>query len=600
MLTPCFQEGRFDQALALYEPLARKATPFLDLLLSYRVALCLEGLGLLDQALQTCRNIVSRTTDQRLLAAAETSQARLWIRSSRPAEAEKILCRLLLRSHQSEWRDTPAAAEVRYLLALAVSMRLLPAEGANPLRDTLATPAESNCLLPSIAAGGALALTDPAKFEKTSLSAPAGPKKFIESLEVKSAEDNPAQKWVRASMPQTEVVRLLEVTAWPSGFRLDWSTAARERLTGRTALLELDQLPPLDVVRALLHPLGVVGMLEGDTLRLLTEDELPKTERALYWSQAARQTLENALRAHPDPPFLAGIYLTAGNLEAAAENLSGSVAWYQRLLRECPRSPAAVAASYNLGLIQRRLGQPLPARAALYRVVDGAPGNRLAPLAYLWIGRLALDQGDFRGALSALRRGLESASGSPGRPALAVTLAAVHLLLRDPQAANTVLCTHRTCLDKEPYAATATFLNALACYLSLEPRERAGRKAGDLLAAVEALPPTEVLGLLKKFLAGWAYGELGFQEQVAQVYEKALPALKGPLADEMAFTLAEIWKGSARKAEARRLLRDLAGSQDSRWAGPSRLALARWAVEDNLPKESLEWCRLLLARGGCG
>ncbi len=76
------QEGRYDLALKVYDPLAATASGALRDALYYRVGLSYEGLGRPDEALKAYRK-VGGSDKPRARAAAEVGQARVLIRQHR-------------------------------------------------------------------------------------------------------------------------------------------------------------------------------------------------------------------------------------------------------------------------------------------------------------------------------------------------------------------------------------------------------------------------------------------------------------------------------------------------------------------------------------
>src|SRR5690606_15538808 len=79
-----------------------------------------------------------------------------------------------------------------------------------------------------------------------------------------------------------------------------------------------------------------------------------------------------------------------------------------------------------------RLGDTQAARDCLYHVVDGSRGHALEPTAYLYLGRIFLDDGDVSQAVRPLLRSAELAPPQVQAVA-ATTLAATYLLADNPQ-----------------------------------------------------------------------------------------------------------------------------------------------------------------------
>ena len=95
------------------------------------------------------------------------------------------------------------------------------------------------------------------------------------------------------------------------------------------------------------------------------------------------------------------------------------------------------------------------ARKAFFRIVDQSPGHELAPVAYLRIGRMFLEEGNSSKAISLLRRAEAFAAGSDIHPLAVLTLAAAHLASDNPLPANALLEKHRLTVRKDPFRQTA-------------------------------------------------------------------------------------------------------------------------------------------------
>src|SRR5262249_30315488 len=145
----------------------------------------------------------------------------------------------------------------------------------------------------------------------------AGEKEGREFLEVKQPATGATEILVRASLPQTAVNELLDRVAAQAGLRTRWTGQALQRARGRSAALDIDNLPLPDVATALTDPLGVVWKIDDGVLDLLSEREAPAEFLTGYRILQVRRALRAALRASPAHPFTPAVYLEAGNLEAA-------------------------------------------------------------------------------------------------------------------------------------------------------------------------------------------------------------------------------------------------------------------------------------------
>jgi tetratricopeptide (TPR) repeat protein len=349
----------------------------------------------------------------------------------------------------------------------------------------------------------------------------------------------------------------------------------------------------MDVVRDLTDPLDLVGEWHGESLRVSTADELRPEAVRDHRSATARRALRDAVAHYSGHPLAPAAYLVLGNLHCENLELPQAISWYERLLREMPRSRLGVEANYNLALIHQRLGNSAAARQAYYRVVDAGPAHPLAPLAFVRLGHMYLEEGELRKAISVLRRADTLADEPHTRGVAALTLAAAYAVTDEPQAAVTLLQKRREFLQQEPFRQGALFLNAYAEYRTAVLRRQFRREANELLAALLQLRqdlPLRGFGIL---LVGRAYHDLGLWEQVVQTYRRALPGMKGPLLQEINLGLAEALAKVSQFDEATRLYESVIESGSP--LGPlAILRLAEIDLQADRLTQCLERCRTVL------
>jgi tetratricopeptide (TPR) repeat protein len=613
------QSGRYDLALPIYQTFGPKmAAPLWDLV-QYRVALCLEGLGRWDEAAAAYRELLIQNPHRQVVIAADVGLARVWLRRGHPVEARNLMGEMLLHA-AADARLCPAALEdAQFLLALALGREATPAQPTGPpferlievtslpwsLERTLAWVNPSARTVVSwskeeaLSLGvGSVGLLGPANgFEPllaaAALGARSTPRTEPEALAVQKIAARPQDSLVRAIATRQPLVPLLDDLAARCGVKTRWTARALQQTEGRLPEVHVAQVPFEDVAQELAYPLGLVWKVQNGVLSWSAVEEVTADDLAAFRTALARRALRAAVAAHPQHDLAATAYLSLGNLEAHAAQLPAAVAWYEQLIRDQPRSPLRVEAHYNLGLIQRRLGNDVTARQTFYRVVDLAPGHPLAAQAYLAVGRTWLNEGRPDQALPPLRRALANSTGSPVRPVIVLTLAASYLWTENPRAANAVLLAHRAEVGQAPYRQTAAFLDALSRFEAAADR-RQTRHAGDLLAAILSRGEAAELGTLGVLLVGRAYQELGMIDQMTTVYEQALRQARGPLAEEMSFALAGAWESAGKVAEAKKLLLALAVQGDSRWVRAAKLRLAELTLKEKRPNETLSWGRQLL------
>jgi tetratricopeptide (TPR) repeat protein len=109
-----------------------------------------------------------------------------------------------------------------------------------------------------------------------------------------------------------------------------------------------------------------------------------------------------------------------------------------------------------------------------------------------------------------------------------------------------------------------------------------------------SLHDAECLGPAGQLLLGRAYRDLGLLDQVAEVYQAALPRMRGSLAQEMAYRLAEALEEGNHHDAAVRHWTVLADNGKGNWHRLARFRLAQLAFEAGQMQLCLEHCRKLL------
>src|SRR5262249_9020514 len=148
------------------------------------------------------------------------------------------------------------------------------------------------------------------------------------------------------------------------GLRAEWTERARQRLLGRTAALNVERFPLVDLLYGLGDRFGLLWELQDAVVRFSSEEESSAADLARYRATVAKRRLRDAVLANPTHPLAAAVYLELGNADCANGNGHEAIAWYERIVREFPQSPVVLEAHYNLGLAQAQLGNHEAARNA--------------------------------------------------------------------------------------------------------------------------------------------------------------------------------------------------------------------------------------------
>jgi tetratricopeptide (TPR) repeat protein len=571
-------DGRYADALTTANRLREKTEGAARDALDYRVGLCLELRGRTDEAFDAYGTLASHSPDSAAGAAAAAGQARISLRAGKFDRARQQLAALLLRSSRPPLRGHPALGDVPHLLALVLTREACPAETPNPSNSAAAHPAIEVAVAPMLAA--------------VKWDAPAAPADAAAApVTVQKNGTKPDSYTVSAIARQSVALDFLNDLAEKAGLKAQWSPEARKQAGAATLIVAADKLPLGELLRAATAVANLGWELMDGKLIFSVFPAGPVPARLA----AARRALIEAATANPEHPLAAVVAVELGNLEVAAGRLQEGAGWYERLIRERPRVPAAVEAYFNLGLVDAKSGERGPARDAFYRAVDRNPTGPLAGLAYLHIGRLYLEEGNPTLAARALRRVTSGAATPLMRTSAALLTAAAELLDDNPRAAHAAIAAAGPGVGEEPYVHSAALLDALCRFRASADPDRRERAASDLLAALLAYHEEPLLGAVGLVLAGQAYRDLSLGDEMAGLYQKAASGVGPALAMSMKADTAEHLMASGKKG-AVKLLREVAAASGPRGIR-AELQLAEMDLKQKRTDECLTRCRKVLSGG---
>ena len=317
-------------------------------------------------------------------------------------------------------------------------------------------------------------------------------------------------------------------------------------------------------------------------------------------------SLRAALSVAGSHPNAGHLYLALGNLEATLGKSAEARGWYDRLLRDRPRSPALVPGMYNLGLLWLAEGDLVRARQAFYQAIDRAPGHEMTALCYWWIARTHLDEADTTRSRQALHRCAQAGSSTKVLPrgtdtsaAAGLGLACAALYDGEPRLAWESLKAVRMAVQEPPFLEPAAMLDGLARYqLAGDDTKRREAVLTELLGIL--LTPREAtwLGPMLPYLRGKGLRELGLALEMVGLYDRQAKSVRGPLTERMLVEVAETLFAAGQDAEARKRFDQLrVGALKGGNAELLTKVILRLAALDlraNQPDACLGRCRELL------
>jgi tetratricopeptide (TPR) repeat protein len=570
---------RFARARTLYEELLERQ-PDSAPLVAYRIGLCNEALGQLDNAQVAYRKTIGASATPALTLAGHLGMARCLLRDHHPADARRLLSPFLLDDARVRGVPAPMIVGMRYLIALAFAEEILHPATFRLADDSFVSFDGASLEIPFYLD----AINVPAKSRDEKTIAPA--------LSLKKQE-NPVESVVLCvEQNEQSAVKLLDHLAAEAGMRTAWTAEAKQHLEDRTLRLALRNWPLVDLLEQAGDRFDLVCRLDANTIHFSTVAQTDAKQLFLAQCGATRRALQAALNMDPSHPWAPAALLELGIGEASDGKSAKAMIWFDRLIRNAPASVQAAPACYNLALLHAHKQERTLARQTWFRVIDHVPGHELALRSYLRIAQSHLEDEDAKEAIVQLRRAQRLAPGSPYQPVAALLLAAAHLHQAEPDEARRVLTKHRAKLRVEPHKQTAIFLNAYAEYRLAKPANGSRREASELLNALWNDLSDNPLGPIGDGLIARAYLDLGFGEPAEQRLRKSLKTTQGPYATSLEYLLGETLLTQDRRADAVALFEKLAASK-SPYQSKARFQLARMDLQDRRFAVCEEKCRRL-------
>ena len=161
-----------------------------------------------------------------------------------------------------------------------------------------------------------------------------------------------------------------------------------------------------------------------------------------------------------------------------------------------------------------------------------------------------------------------------------------------PSYAQTALAKDRAQLQKDPYRATAAFLDTYAQYRLAKGNIAGKRAASDLLSTLLRDQDESMLGVVGSYLIAQAYRDVGIWDQAERLLKQALAHCKSPLAPGLEFLLADTFLKHNQRTEAVALLEKLT-AQPNRYRAEAVFLRRQLDLQDKHYQECADKCREL-------
>lgn len=583
--------GRTEEALQQYQ-LAEQAESPVPPELTYRIAVCAEELSDSEEALRNYR-MISRVRSSEVALAGRLGQARIHYAQGAYATCRRVLAPAAKLSADPAYSLTTLGGDVNYLLGLALAQETREAKSESLLDAT-------HLFGPQIRwdVGDVLSLVP--IDASTNPVAGAMADDFVRELETIGDPEKPATILVSANLQQRSIGQIIDAIVAETGWQADLTEMAEDVTRARRASLNVRDRTAAEVLSLLLEPHELFWTFEDQTLRVQrVQDVEPEVVTARNLKRA-NELLEVALAEAPEHKLASQAYLALGNLAGHVGRVERAAAFFREIADRFPGSETTQTATFNLAKVHFIQRDRVAAIPTFFEVVDGRTGAELEPLAYLYIGRLQLDDGQFEAARKALGRSLAMARHTDVRAGASITLAAAYLISRDddsPEAANAALMEARSDLRQDRYRNIAVFLSALTRFRATVRPKELGRRGDELLAAAARVDPAKFFGRYGYMLLGDAFADLNITSETIRQYQLGMHVTRGTrMYDALMYRLANEYRRQDQLEESRLTFLELAASESVEWAARGLVEAASLMLTMGRFEECRTHCRWALER----
>lgn len=583
-----FAKRRYDLALRRYQSLGSGDLNRLPPEILYRSALCEEGLGRWNEAIGHLQ-IVAQTQDQPVLkAAALFGQARLWMRRNEPAKAISLLHHLIFQPEFENVIPTRMGREIAFLIPIALSKSATAEiQFADRVDSTHPSTSFNDSLEGSLEWADQTLLNDPyiPDAEVPSNICRIQWKTFMsETVGAMPLESQIIEVCCRHQSLRSVVQQIADLSGWT----VDWTDMAQDRSLDRVVSMTTDGQPLAVMLTVICSELQATWTLKDDCLIVSRSSMNGEDGRGMI-----ARSLLSLTQWFPKSRYVDEARFALAEI-AQAECCAAEAADLFAAVAASNSSPLAVRAAANSADNYYRIRDYRSACTQLKHVVDGAPGSQLQAQSMVMLGRLQLDLGQTQDAIFQLRRATDINHTHEIQSRAAVILGFAYLLQNKYTEAAEAVFSRKLQFEEPEVRNAAAFVTSFARWKFMhgEARERESSFLYRSLLAIN--PDLEWIGQAGRLLIGRAYLELGFGENMAELFSKMLSGnVTENIQDEIMFSMANYEMDNDRPEAAKQMWRTLSKGRSNRLASRSRLRLAAIALIEDRPKECLEICELI-------
>jgi len=577
-------ETSYAIALRMYQELLPRTSGAVNVHVRFRLALCAEVLDDRSAAQEHYQTVIAANTDPVLTRLARLGQIRIWERNGQFDVAIAALYQEIV----TESGDGPGSAgidETLHQLGHCLTNRAGSGPETDPLELThLLTPR------PVINPGELLSLvrkprSRPATERPEELTVTQRLAPFAESV------------FLNVRYRQRSVADVFRALVTASGWAPEVTPDAVARMVGRSVSIDAPELSLAFLLDAVLEPLGLAWKLTGNRIVVYEPQDANSSEELQRRRIVAARALQYAVTNAPDHSWAAVSYMMLGELAANSGHTADALRIFRQATRLFPRSTALAEAWFNLGKIQLQLADHEGALESFYLAVDNVETHPLERFAYLYIGRILLEQDNARKAVMPLRRALALNEGTDLEAVAAMMLSSAYLILGNPRGANSILMTRRELLRDRSVRDQAAFLASLLRFRAVIDPAAKQREAVTLITSLTHADPASMFGGHWWILVGEAFRDVGMAFEEVSLYERCIrTTYRFPLRDQLLLTLAERRLQQGDEVDTKQLLEALSTDNLLDATHVAEVMLAEIAYSAGDPQMTIERCGLLLQR----
>ncbi|MCP4787903.1 MAG: hypothetical protein GY903_34285 [Fuerstiella sp.] len=577
--------GNYSRALRIYQFALDHVDGISEAAVRYRIALCAESAGSFAEANNLYQMVARRFSTLTWAGIARVGEARSL---AALGSVEALSAGLMRRVILDETLFSPRVrGELLHVTGRAYCQAFVPDNVTHLMQDNgmvmpawVTDPNQQLNLIPEL-----LRESPPATVNAV-------------AFEILQRTDNlPDSIFLKVHTPASDLIALLNSVCTRSGFTCEITDTARVVLSGRTQQLHNNDIRLSLLFDGLCTPFGLTWLHQDGIIRITASTELAADGYAKYQRAAGKRLLRNALVVAPDSYHASYSRVSLGILQFQEQMFVDAAHSFQLQMQLEPRSTVEAETSFNLAKCFLAMGQTEDARVAFLKAVDSASENLDARIgAYLYVGRLQLEQGEYSAAVSSLVRALAVCSGTDLESPAALLLSTAYLMDGTPQGANAILMERREKLDQGKYRTPAAFLSALARFKAAVLPVRQEREGRDLVTALTRFRPETQFGAHWSFLHAEACRELGFTEMAVESYLKTIQGLPAASLRERAMlAVAHQYRLDQRLDEASELLAAMKENGAESLGQKISLQAAMVALQQGRPEVAVQHCRYVVS-----